>query len=143
MSYYGRGPFEAYADRKHAARVGRYQLAIDSLNERYIKPAEHGNRMRVEDLAILTNSGDTLSVYGGYDNFNFSIWPYDQQTLEDAQHTNELTPSENLTLNLDHGQIGVGGDNSWMWSAAPFKEHRMEWDRVYRYGFTLRLGGFE
>ena len=136
VSYFGRGPFEAYPDRYKAARLGRHQLPIAELNGAYIKPAETGNRMEVTNLSITGPSLPNLEVNG---NFNFSIWPYTQETLETAQHTNELTPSEHLTLNIDYGQIGVGGDNSWMSTAAPFAEHLLTWDRgPFTYTFTIK-----
>lgn len=136
VDYYGRGPFESYADRFKAARFGRYRQAVGQLNERYIKPVEQGNRMGVEQLTVSGPSVPDLMVVG---DFNFSIWPYTQQTLETAQHTNELTAAENLTLNIDYGQIGVGGDDSWSARAAPYPEHLLEWDRgPFFYSFVLR-----
>ncbi|NJC28333.1 glycoside hydrolase family 2 TIM barrel-domain containing protein [Neolewinella antarctica] len=139
VSYYGRGPFESYADKFRAARVGRYTLDVAEMNEPYIKPAETGNRMGVERLSLISATGDTLKIEGRYDTFNFSVWPYTQATLEAAQHTNELTLAKYLTLNLDYGQIGVGGDNSWTESAAPYDEHLLTWERApFTYGFTIR-----
>ncbi|OAV45521.1 hypothetical protein A3850_013930 [Lewinella sp. 4G2] len=138
VNYYGRGPFEAYADRFQGARIGNYTLPVADLNGRYIKPAETGNRMDVRNLKLTGEGVPELLVRGIYGGFNFSVWPYTQETLEKAEHTNELTPAEYLTLNLDYGQIGVGGDNSWMWSAQPFQEHRLEWDGApYAYGFSI------
>lgn len=91
------------------------------------------------DVTSLSVTGTDLTELTLTGKFNFSIWPYTQETLEKAQHTNELTPSENYILNIDYGQIGLGGDNSWMWSAAPFKEHLLEWDKApYSYSFTIR-----
>ena len=136
VDYFGRGPYEAYADRFRGERMGRFVQAIGQLNERYIKPAENGNRMDVERLVVTGSGVEPLRIEG---DFNFSIWPYTQETLEEAQHTNELTPADHLTLNIDYGQIGVGGDNSWMPSAAPYAEHLLEWDGMaYRYEFIVR-----
>ncbi len=135
--WFGRGPFESYSDRKHAARMGRYRLPVAELNERYIKPAENGNRMDVNYLRLEGQGVPAIELTG---NFNFSVWPYTQETLEAAQHTNELTEADVLTLNVDYGQIGVGGDDSWMPTAAPYREHRLEWEGApYRYAYTLRV----
>ncbi|MEO0734301.1 MAG: glycoside hydrolase family 2 TIM barrel-domain containing protein, partial [Bacteroidota bacterium] len=135
-SWFGRGPVESYADRYRGTRFGRYSLPISKLNTDYIKPAENGNRMDVSRLTITGDGLPSLRVLG---DFNFSIWPYTQATLEAAEHTNELTEANTYTLNIDYGQIGVGGDNSWMPNAAPYKEHRLELDRPLSYRFSLGL----
>lgn len=132
--WFGRGPHEAYADRFQSARIGRYALPITALNEPYIKPAENGNRMDVRELRVTGQGVPALMATGKFD---FSIWPYTQSTLEAAEHTNDLTPAANYTLNLDYGQVGVGGDNSWMPNAGPYKEHRLELDTPLTYSFKL------
>ncbi len=135
-SWFGRGPIEAYADRFQAARFGRWTSATDQLTEPYIKPAENGNRREVSSLTLTGADQPTLTVNGRFD---FSLWPYTQSTLEAAEHTNDLTPAANFTLNLDYGQAGVGGDNSWMPNAGPYREHRLELDAAISYGFTLGM----
>ena len=131
--YFGRGPGEAYADRFRGMRYGKWTLPVDRLTERYIKPAENGNRMDVKSLRL--TGGDRPLVVTG--DFNFSLWPYTQATLEAAEHTNDLTPADHLTLNLDYGQAGVGGDNSWMPNAGPYAAHRISLEEPVGYGFTL------
>lgn len=133
-NWFGRGPIEAYADRFQAARFGRWMLATDKLNEPYIRPAENGNRMDVTSLQLKAGALPTLEITGKFD---FSIWPYTQSTLEAAAHTNDLTPATNYTLNLDYGQIGVGGDNSWMPNAGPYDVHKLSWDKPLTYSFTI------
>ncbi|MEM6769164.1 MAG: glycoside hydrolase family 2 TIM barrel-domain containing protein [Bacteroidota bacterium] len=132
--WYGRGPGEAYADRFQGMRFGHWTKATDAMTEPYIKTAENGNRMDVYNLQL---NGDLVSpiTVAGY--FNFSIWPYTQATLQAAEHTNELTPASNLTLNLDKGQAGVGGDNSWMPNAGPYEVHRLSLDRPLRLNLVI------
>lgn len=133
-SWFGRGPHEAYVDRMHSARFGRHRAALDQLQERYILPAENGNRQEVSDLQLTGSGALTLSFSG---DFNFSVWPYTQATLEAATHTHELTPATNYTLNLDGAQIGLGGDNSWMPSAAPYPEHLLPLEEPLQWAVTL------
>ncbi len=136
VAWYGRGPHEAYADRFRSARFGNWTAPTDQLHEPYIRPAENGNRMNVASL-VLTGRGQVPLRINSSTGMDFSIWPYTQATLEAATHTNELTPATHLTLNLDYGQIGVGGDNSWMPNAGPYPEHRLELDRPLRYSFSI------
>ncbi|MTB53755.1 glycoside hydrolase family 2 TIM barrel-domain containing protein [Lewinella sp. W8] len=134
-SWFGRGPQEAYVDRKHGARYGRHRAALDALQEPYILPAENGNRQDVSDLQLSGNGAQPLTVTG---NFNFSVWPYTQATLEAATHTHELTPATNYTLNLDGAQIGLGGDNSWMPSAGPYPEHLLTLEKPISWEVTVK-----
>ena len=135
-SWYGRGPGEAYADRFRGMRRGRWTRPLTELTEPYIKPAENGNRTDVAELTLSGPGRADLRLTGDFD---FSVWPYTQATLEAAEHTNELTPATHYTLNLDHGQAGVGGDNSWMPNAGPYAEHRLTLDAPLRYGYTLAV----
>lgn len=133
--WYGRGPGEAYADRFQSMRYGRWRERTDNMTEPYIKPAENGNRMGVRFLQFSGESSDNLTLAG---RFNFSLWPYTQPTLEAAEHTNELAPATNYTLNLDYGQAGVGGDNSWLPNAGPYEVHRLNLDNPLRYQLVFR-----
>ena len=47
VSWYGRGPFENYWDRKTGSNVGVYRTSIDSMFVAYIRPQETGNRTDV------------------------------------------------------------------------------------------------
>lgn len=132
--WFGRGPGEAYADRFQGMRIGTWSLATTAMNEPYIKPAENGNRMRATRLTLISDQQPDLQLKGS---FNFSIWPYTQATLEAAEHTNDLIPAKNLTLNIDYGQIGVGGDNSWLPNAGPYAEHLLSLEEPLVYSFRI------
>ncbi len=56
--------------------------------------------------------------------------------LATAKHDFELPERDFITVNLDHLQMGVGGDNSW---GLPVHDepYRIKADRVYRWSFTL------
>ena len=49
-------------------------------------------------------------------------------------HTFDLKKEEHITLNIDHKQMGVGGDNSW--GAEVHQEYRVQAHEYY-YGFTI------
>ena len=44
---------------------------------------------------------------------SLSAWPWTMDDLAKATHATDLKPREHITVNLDHIQMGVGGDNSW------------------------------
>jgi len=66
-----------------------------------------------------------------------SAWPYSQQDLAEATHTPELPDRDFTTINLDHKQMGLGGNNTWSKKARPLMKYRLR-KPSYTYGFTLR-----
>ena len=124
VQYYGRGPFENYADRKSGAFIGKYESASDAMVYPYVRPQETGNRcdcrwMKIGGDVSITAHAISPSV------FNFSVWPYSFENLKSALHTNDLKPGDNLTVNIDYGQMGVGGDNSWSQKALPLEKYQL------------------
>jgi len=125
VEYYGRGPFENYADRKSGAFIGKYQSASDELVHDYVRPQETGNRC---DCRWMKIGGDNRSITATAVSpavFNFSVWPYSFENLKSALHTNDLKEADNLTVNIDYGQMGVGGDDSWSDKALPLTKYQL------------------
>ena len=109
VKWYGRGPHEAYCDRKRGQKIDVHEMSIDGLEHRYMRPQENGNRTDVRRLEITDENGNGFSVSSD-NTFDFSIHPYSQEKLEKAKHLHELKKDGFLTLNIDHRQRGVGGD---------------------------------
>jgi beta-galactosidase len=65
---------------------------------------------------------------------SISAWPYMMVDLERARHINELPRRDTITINLDYGQMGVGGDDGW--GARPHAQYRLEC-KPYSYSFRL------
>ena len=109
VKWYGRGPHEAYCDRKRGQKIGIYKMNINDLEHRYMRPQENGNRTDIRRVEITDKNGKGFSVSSD-STFDFSIHPYSQEKLEKAKHLYELKEDDFLTLNIDHRQRGVGGD---------------------------------
>jgi beta-galactosidase len=134
MTWFGRGPHENYWDRKTGAALGRYQGRVADLVHPYIEPQENANREDVRWVAF-TNPGGEGFLALADPTLAVSAWPYTQEALENAHHTYELLTSDNLTVNLDMAQTGVGGDNSW--GARTHQQYTL-WPKPYTYRFLLR-----
>lgn len=134
--WFGRGPTESYSDRKIGSRFRRWQMPTADMTTYYIRPQENGNRTDVSLLKLSGEASPTLTVKG---NFNFSIWPYTQATLEAAEHTTDLTAAKNYILNIDYGQAGLGGDDTWSRRARPYEEHLLALEVPITYSFILGL----
>lgn len=134
MTWYGRGPFESYRDRKTAAFVGVYSGKVAAQYTPYISPQENGNKTDVRWASWKNNSGTGLIVKGD-SLVNVSAHNYQQPDLEKAAHTNEVPVKDIVEVHIDLQQMGVGGDTSW--GAYTHDQYRLL-DNEYSYGFTLQ-----
>jgi beta-galactosidase len=110
--WYGNGPHESYSDRLHGVKKSIYSKKASDLFIPYIRPQETGNLTNVIYARIQDINKVGLLVRG-YPDINLSLNEYSIDNLTSARHTNELIKSAYLTLNIDHTQMGLGGDDSW------------------------------
>jgi beta-galactosidase len=134
MKWYGRGPQETYQDRKTGAAVGIWSADINDNISNYIRPQEYGNKTDVRWISLTDKSGKGLTVYG-MPTIDASAWPYTMEDLEKAKHQYELPKRNNITVNIDYKQRGIGGVNSW--GALPHDEYRL-FPKPYIYKFCLK-----
>ncbi len=123
--FYGRGSRETQWDRKSGTPLAFSAVALDELRYDYVRPQESGTRA---DTRWLTLSGTDVPGlrFTAEPHFDFSIWPYTQETLEKAKHPLDLTPAGFWTMHIDKRQMGVGGDDSWSLRALPMPQYRLE-----------------
>ncbi|MFO8057814.1 MAG: beta-galactosidase domain 4-containing protein, partial [bacterium] len=139
MIWFGRGPHESYRDRKAGAMIGLYKGKVKELIHNYSYPQENGNRTDVRWVTFTDENGAGVKATG-MPLLNASAWPYTQENLEEATHTYELEYTDEITVNLDYKQMGVGGDNSW--GARPHPQFRLT-PRPYSYSFVLEPTGID
>jgi hypothetical protein len=108
LTWFGRGPHENYCDRKEGAAVGVYSETVDEQYIPYIKPQENGNKTDVR-WALLTNDLDFGLLIVGMPLMEFSVHHYTIEDFEKAKHTYELKRRDDITLNIDYKQSGLGG----------------------------------
>jgi beta-galactosidase len=133
VAWYGRGPSENYWDRKTGSAVGRYSGRVEDLITHYMLPQENGNRTDVRWVTFTNGDGAGLRAVGS-PLLYFSAWPYTMEALERAKHPYQIERSEEITVNLDYRQMGLGGDNSW--GARQHPEYRIE-VAPHQYKFRL------
>jgi beta-galactosidase len=136
IEYFGRGPFENYIDKNYGADVGLYNLPINDFMENYVVPQENGNRTDVRWMYLHnTTSKDGLLVVAD-SLLSMSAWPYTEENIQNAKHTNKLQDAGYITLNIDLIQMGVGGNDSWSDVAAPLEQYQIK-AKNYQYSFYL------
>ncbi|WP_286271464.1 glycoside hydrolase family 2 TIM barrel-domain containing protein [Thalassotalea hakodatensis] len=128
LTWYGRGPHESYWDRKTGAKIALHRAMVDEQIEHYIRPQENGNKTDVRWMSITNKQGAGFKAVGEQV-LNTSAWPYLQADIDFApgdatasasglvpvttKHAIDVPRRELTTVNIDHLQMGVGGDTSW------------------------------
>jgi len=106
LEWLGRGPLETYADRKRAGRIGRFGGMVTDQYVAYAMPQEHGNKtdLRWIELASL----DTAIRFTPSAPCEGSASRLAPEDLYAATHTTDLTPRQEVRVNLDVAQRGLG-----------------------------------
>ncbi|MBO2031674.1 DUF4981 domain-containing protein [Siccationidurans ginsengisoli] len=135
ISYYGRGPLENYIDRRYGFDAGIYTQPLSEFADSYVVPMEYANRTDVRWMQLADKQNAGLLVVAD-SLLSMSAWPYTEQNIEQARHTNKLKDAGLVTLNIDLVQMGVGGNTSWDAQAAPIEKYQVP-AKPYRYSFYL------
>ena len=111
ITWYGRGPKPTYIDRKFGSKIDLYKSSVTDFEYRYMRPQESSNRCDVRYFTLTDKNGFGIKVDAYYDNpINFSAYHYTTDGLEKATHINDIPYEDITTVNIDHRQLGVGGD---------------------------------
>ena len=123
VKWYGEGPYENYSDRANFSVVSEYNMVVgvssgvftaNALNpDNYTEPGEQGYRTQCRWVEFSNKEGKKIKVTALNAPFGFNAWPYTQEDLEKAKHQRDLKARDEITVNIDAAQMGVGGDNSW------------------------------
>jgi beta-galactosidase len=107
LTWFGRGPWENYPDRKTSALVGRYSSTVTNQYVPYIMPQEHGLKTDVRWLELTRPDGHGLRVEG-QPMMMFSASHFQANDLFQARHTCDLKPRPEIYLCLDAAHRGLG-----------------------------------
>ncbi|WP_010662786.1 glycoside hydrolase family 2 TIM barrel-domain containing protein [Marinilabilia salmonicolor] len=148
MEWLGRGPQESYRDRKSAAFVDVWSGSVAEQYQAYLRPQENGNKTDVRWLTITNKAGIGLVFKGkqllevsahhnSMEDFESPVnSDYEKVEYPDGhRHTTDVVAQNFTSVDLDLGQMGVGGDNSW--GAWTHKKYRLT-DNRYSYGFVIK-----
>ena len=139
FTYYGRGPWENYEDRKESAFLGLWRQSTDEQLFPYVRPQESGNKCDVRWLEL--RNGDGLGIrIEGLQPLSVSAMPYRSEDLDPGftkkqMHYSDIEPRREVVVHVDLVQRGVGGDNAW--GAQPHDPYRLTADS-YSYGYVIR-----
>ncbi len=141
FEWYG-NDVETYADRQTGGKIGHYQDSVKNQYIPYIRPQENGNHSECRWAMLMNSDSIGLLVIADdwEEGLNVSVQDYHDADLGSANHSfraigdyleakkiteafGQNSPidienygirySENVFLNIDYKQSGIGGDNSW------------------------------
>lgn len=161
VKYLGRGPHENYSDRKASAIfnsvIPMYYFNIENQEMPYIRPQEYGNRTDVMFLSFFNKEEANKSkgaqknetrIIGNKFNFsawNHSLWDLDEE-IEKTKGLNignfkkggriplDIPKRDYIWVNIDYGQRGLGGDNSW--GRLPYNQYLLKKGK-YNLSYTI------
>ena len=151
MTWFGRGPYESYWDRKSGAKVDLYNGKVANQYHSYLRPQETGNKTDVRWAAFTDNEGlgimvlgDTLSINAShfritdFDNGNAELSAISAtsniRTKKQHRHTIDMVPRKLINIHIDYKQMGVGGEDSW--GSQPLPQHQLP-AKTYSYSFIM------
>ncbi|CAH8296232.1 beta-galactosidase [Mariniflexile fucanivorans] len=141
VEWFGRGPHENYSDRNTAALVGHYNAKVEDLYFLYIRPQENGYKTDVRWVTFKNNSGKGIKIVGnqllGFSAHHQYNSDFDAGKEKQQRHTTDIQKRDLVNINIDYGQTGIGGDNSWSDKALAHPEFRVQAaDLEYSYTIT-------
>lgn len=138
FSWFGRGPDHSYQDRKESMFVGLYANRVADNYWPFPKPQENGNKTDVRWASLSNAAGFGIRVTPAERDcgslLNVSVHNYSQQNLCQAKHTYDVVDEGSVTFNVDHLQMGLGGNDSW--SPRTLPQYLLR-DTAYRFGFRI------
>ena len=108
LRWYGRGPWENYADRKRSVDVGVWSDTVSGQYVPYVKPQETGNKEDVRWLTLTDPNKIGLLVAAEEKPMAMSAIHFTAADLVAVRHNYELKPRPEVVLSLDAKQSGLG-----------------------------------
>lgn len=138
VQWYGLGPAETYADRKHGAKLGIYENLVTDNMARYLVPQECGNKEEVRWAKITDRKGRGMLFEMDKENgpMMFSALPYTPHEMENAMHPYELPAIHYTVVRAAKAQMGVGGDDSW--GARTHPEYLLDTNGKMKFSFAFK-----
>lgn len=147
LTYFGRGPWENYQDRKTSAFIDLYRSKVTEQYVPYIRPQENGYKTDTRWIALSDeNNSGLLFVSERIKGLGFSALHMENEDFDATagidykisnknKHTIDINEKNLVQVNIDFGQRGLGGDDSW-W-AMPQEQYMYKGSEQYSYSFYM------
>ena len=134
LTWYGRGPWDNYPDRKVSCPIGLWKSTVSQQYVHYPRPQDSGNHEDCQMVELKTKKGQTLRIEAVDKAFSFSALPYSAQYLASKTHDYELEEEGKTFLSIDCAVMGLGNS-----SCGPGVLKKYTIDRTKKYQLKLRI----
>lgn len=147
LSYFGRGPWENYQDRNASAFVDLYSSKVSDQYVPYIRPQDNGYKTDARWISISDKNNNGLLFVANHTNLlSFSALHMENEDFDTtggldyknsnkSKHTIDIKEKNLAQLNIDLGQRGLAGDDSWY--SKPQKKYQYKGDKTHSYSFYM------
>ena len=111
LTWYGRGPWDNYPDRKTSCPIGQWQSTVSEQYVHYPRPQDSGNHEDCTWVELKTAQGKTLRIEAVDSPFSFSALPYSAQYIASKTHDYELEDQGKTYLSIDCAVMGLGNSS--------------------------------
>lgn len=133
IQYYGNGPYENYNDRKDGVYIHRHYLDAMKQEFPYIRPQEYGNRTDCFSLVSKNIKIESEQLFS-FSAWNHSLWDIEEFPQKQGKTSLDIPKRDYVWMNIDFGQTGVGGDNSW--GRKPYEKYMLRAGK-YSWSYTI------
>ena len=119
VTYYARGPWSNYSDRKTGSMLGSYQTTVDDMVDEMIHPQTFGDHQDMRSLTLSNDNGDRVIDIEAEGQVAFSLGHYDEtkwcssgdSMWNSRLHWYDLTRDPQIYAHFDYAQRGLGNNS--------------------------------
>ena len=111
LTWYGRGPWDNYPDRKVSCPIGLWKSTVSKQYVHYPRPQDSGNHEDCTMVELRTKKGKKLRIEAIDKPFSFSALPYSAQYIASKTHDYELEDQGHTYLSIDCAVLGLGNSS--------------------------------
>jgi beta-galactosidase len=111
LTWYGRGPWDNYPDRKVSCPIGLWKSTVSQQYVHYPRPQDSGNHEDCTMVELKTKRGKRIRIEAVGEPFSFSALPYSAQYLASKTHDYELQDQGKTYLSIDCAVMGLGNSS--------------------------------
>jgi beta-galactosidase len=111
LSWYGRGPWDNYPDRKQSCPSGLWKSTVSQQYVHYPRPQDSGNHEDCTLVELKTKKGKGIRIEAVDKPFSFSALPYSAAFLASRTHDYELQDQGKVYLSIDCAVMGLGNSS--------------------------------
>ena len=134
LTWYGRGPWDNYPDRKESCPIGLWKSTVSKQYVHYARPQDSGNHEDCTYVELRTKKGKSLRIEALGQPFSFSALPYSAQYIASKTHDYELEDQGHTYLSIDCAVMGLGNS-----SCGPGVLKKYTIDKTRRHVLRIRI----